>query len=462
MLCVSITASTPDEIFSSDLSSADCVEVRLDSLKNPMQSLEISWSKLPIPVIASCRRRDRGGRFDGTPADERRILSAAAQNGAAYVEMDYRDFQSIEGVRCIASYNDFNETPDDVAGLLSRICSGPAQIAKLATTVQSWSDNRRLLELFSREWPKPVIVVGMGHTGELTRIIGPSRGSFLTYAETNQITAREMVETYHFRNIRRTTKLIGVLGKDVRHSRSPIIHNRAFNAMNLDFVYVRFPAADVRDFFENARAIGIKGCSITIPHKIAALPYLDEISRDAQAVGAVNTVSERDGRFHGENTDVHGVRAALASMNFSPEGRRAVILGAGGAARAAAAALRKAARVTVLSRSGKPQSGWPQNVQFDSLSNIRAHSGDLLINATPVGMEPASDASLIKGKIPADIVLDMVYTPAKTRLLSEAETQGKTIISGTTMFLAQAQRQFEIWTGCSDASHLFTAEQLRS
>ena len=345
----------------------DCVEVRLDGLQNPMQSLDISWSKLPIPVIATCRRRDRGGRFDGTPADERRILSAAAQNGAAYVEMDYRDFQSIEGVTCIASYNDFNETPEDLAGLLSRICSGPAQIAKLATTVQSWSDNRRLLELFSRAWPKPVIVVGMGPTGELTRIIGPSRGSFLTYAETNQITAREMVETYHFRNIRRTTKLIGVLGKDVRHSRSPLIHNRAFNAMNLDFVYVRFPAADVRDFFENARAIGIKGCSITIPHKIAALPYLDEISRDAQAVGAVNTVSERDGKFYGDN-DVQGVRGRVGQREFFPGGPPRINFSARAEQREPPRPRsRKATRVTVLSRSGQAQSGWPENVQFDSL-----------------------------------------------------------------------------------------------
>jgi len=460
MLCVSITASTPDDIFSYDLSCADCVEVRLDCLKNPLQSLDISWSRLPVPVIATCRSRDRGGRFDGTPADQRRILSAAAHNGAAYVEMDYRDFHLMEGATCIASCEDFDRTPDDVGGLLSRICSTPSQIAKLATTVQSWADNRRLLDLLSRAWPKPVIVVGMGHTGEVTRIIGPSRGSFLTYAEPDQITAREIVETYHFRNIRRTTKLIGVLGKDVRHSRSPIIHNRAFNAMHLDFVYVRFPAADVRDFFENARAIGIKGCSITIPHKVSALPYLDEVSRDAQAVGAVNTVSDRDGKFHGDNTDVHGVRAALASAHLRPEGRRAVILGAGGAARAAAAALRKAERVVVLSRSSKVQSGWPENVAFDALSNIGRYPSDLLINATPVGMSPAADASLIDGRIPADIVFDMVYTPAKTRLLANAEAQGKTIISGTVMFLAQAQRQFEIWTGCSDASHLFTAEQL--
>jgi shikimate 5-dehydrogenase len=139
-----------------------------------------------------------------------------------------------------------------------------------------------------------------------------------------------------------------------------------------------------------------------------------------------------------------------------------VILGAGGAARAAAAALRKAERVIVLSRAGKVQSGWPENVEFDSLTNIGAHSSDLLINATPVGMNPASDASLIEGRIPAEIVFDMVYTPAKTRLLSDAVAQGKTIVSGTVMFLAQAQRQFEIWTGRSDASNLYTAEQLTS
>src|SRR5262245_32435202 len=115
MLCVSITASTPDDIFSFDLSSADCVEVQLDYLKNPMQAVETSWSRLPIPVIATCRRRDRGGRFDGTVNDERRILTAAAQNGAAYIEMDYRDFQPVQGATGIASYQDFDRTPAHVA-----------------------------------------------------------------------------------------------------------------------------------------------------------------------------------------------------------------------------------------------------------------------------------------------------------------------------------------------------------
>src|SRR5262245_45136557 len=146
MLCVSIIASTPEDIFSVDLNSADCAEVRLDCLENPMQSLDMSWSKLPLPVIATCRRRDRGGQFDGTVDDERRILSVAAQNGAAYIDMDYRDFHADQGATGIASYHDLNETPEDLTGLLDTICRGPAQIAKLATRVRSWSDNRRLLE----------------------------------------------------------------------------------------------------------------------------------------------------------------------------------------------------------------------------------------------------------------------------------------------------------------------------
>src|SRR5262245_4607382 len=133
MLCVSITASTTEGIFSSDLSFADCAEVRLDYLKDPMQSLEISWSKLRKPVIATCRRRDRGGRFDGSAQDERRILAAAAQNGAAYIEMDYRDVQDLPDATCIASYHDVNETPEDLSGLLANICSSPAPIAKLVT-----------------------------------------------------------------------------------------------------------------------------------------------------------------------------------------------------------------------------------------------------------------------------------------------------------------------------------------
>jgi len=443
MLCVTLTPGSIEEVFSSDLSGADCVEVRLDYLKNPRQSLDVSWTKLGIPMIATCRREERGGRFRGLLQDEVAILEAAARNGASFADMDYRDARPIAGTRIIASYHNFERTPSDIEQHLGGAAAAPAHIAKIATTVRSWDDNRRLLQILSRPWPRPVIVVGMGELGQITRIVGPSRGSFLTYATTRQpsgepsaagqISAREMLDVLRFRHIRRSTTLTGVLGNPVEYSLSPQIHNHAFAAAGLDFVYLRFPATDVADFFQNADAIGIHGISITIPHKIAAIPFMSALTPAARNVGAVNTAVRTDDGWLGDNTDVYGVHAAFASVGFSATDKSIVILGKGGAARAAVAATRSAKSVVLMSRA--------------DMRDVQRHACDLLINATPVGMYPFEDSSPLDGPIPGGVVFDMVYNPPMTKLLRTAASQGKKIISGTTMFVAQAARQFEIWTG---------------
>jgi 3-dehydroquinate dehydratase/shikimate dehydrogenase len=448
LLCVPLTPRTLDEVFSADLSGADCVEVRLDYLTNPQDSVQARWDKLPIPVVATCRGKARGGQFGGSVQEEIRILQYAVENGAKFVDIDFRLAKPFPGAQVITSFHDFEETPDDLDSLLERVCASPGDIAKLATMARSWSDNRRLLDLFSRKWPKPLIVVGMGEIGQMTRVVGPSRGSFLTYAGLSanasapgQLTLREMNDVYHFRDVQPSTKLVGIVGNPVGHSLSPDIHNRAFRLLDLNFVYLKLHTSEVKDFFDNARAIGICGFSVTIPHKTAVMPFLDEISDEAKRVGAVNTVVSRDGKWVGDNTDVHGVKAALASVAFNPEGKTVVILGAGGAAKAAVAALEGAKDIKVLSRKEVPEA--PR------------YPCDLLINATPVGMFPYVDATPLRGRIHANVVLDMVYNPPITSLLRSARDQGKTAIQGTTMFLAQAARQFELWTGHRAPSEIF-------
>src|SRR5262249_5870643 len=287
---------------------------------------------------------------------------------------------------------------------MDKVCTSPGQIAKLATTLASWEDNRRLLNVLSRRWPKPVIVAGMGDIGQITRVIGPARGSLLTYAgltanasAPGQLTIREMNDVYRFRRAGIATKLIGIIGYPVGHSLSPNIHNRAFELLNLDFIYLKFPAPDVRDFLDNAREIGIYGFSVTIPHKSAVIPFLDEVTPEAHEAGAVNTVSSRYGKWVGDNTDIYGVKAALASVGFDPDDKTVTILGAGGAAKAAVAALKTAKCVDVVPRRG--------------IADGSIRRCDLLINATPVGMFPMIDSTPIQGPIPADVVLDMVYNP---------------------------------------------------
>jgi len=448
-LCVSLTPETLDDVFTADISRADCVEVRLDYLKNPQESTTARWDRLPLPVIATCRGKDRGGLFTGSIEEETRILDDAAKNGARFIDIDYRFVKKFGNAEVIASYHDFTETPVDLDSIIGRACATSADIAKVATYVNSWADNRRLLDLLARDRQKPIIVIGMGEIGQITRVVGMSRGSFLTYAATDraaapgQLDLREMLDVYRVHRIRRDTKLLGVLGNPVRHSLSPVLHNRAFNALDLNFAYLKLPATDLRDFFDSTSAIGIEGFSVTIPHKTAVIDFLNAESLEALEAGAVNTLYRRNGKWFGENTDVQGVRAALASASFNPIGKTIVIMGAGGAAKAAQAALRRAKSVTVLTRR-----------QLAEASDI---SCDLLINATPIGMWPNVDESPIEGPISANAVFDMVYNPPVTRFLRSAADQGKTVIQGTAMFLAQAARQFEIWTGHPAPAEIFEA-----
>jgi 3-dehydroquinate dehydratase/shikimate dehydrogenase len=438
-LCVSLTGETLQDVFASDVSGVDCVEVRLDYLKNPQESLTARWDRFPVPVIATCRGKERGGLFDGSIEDEIRILESAARNGARWVDIDYRYARPVPPAEVISSYHNFEETPADLETIVAQIFASNGQIAKIATQVNSWADNRRLLALLDQDNPKPLIVAGMGDIGQITRIVGPARGSFLSYAASNrqaapgQLSVKEMLETYKFRRIGRATQLIGILGMPVGHSLSPLLHNRAFAASNLDFAYVKLPAPDLQDFAANAKAVGLRGFSVTIPHKVAVMSYLSRITPAATAVGAVNTVSEDNGDWAGDNTDVHGVEAALKSVGFDARGKKVVIMGRGGGAKAAVAAVQGAREVSVLSRA--------------DIAEAARTPCDLLVNATPVGMYPNVEASPLEGNIPAEVVFDMVYNPATTALLRQAAAQNKKTVSGTAMFLAQAARQFEIWTG---------------
>ena len=451
-VCISLTPKAVAEVVASATDGADCVEVRLDYLDDPEASREIRWGDLPVPAIATCRGRAEGGLFGGSRDDQLRILEQAVRNGARWVDVDYRFARQFSSAGVISSYHDFNSTPEDLRGLLDAVCQSPASVAKIATSVRTWSDNRRLLDLLDEPWPRPVIVIGMGALGQITRIVGPCRGSALTYASVGQPSApgqlglQELLDTYRFREIAPSTRLIGIVGNPVGHSRSPALHNKAFQVTGLDYVYMKFPVESVDDFFRNAERIGIEGFSVTIPHKVEVMRYLDDVTPEASAVGAVNTVYRDEGRWKGDNTDVYGVREAL--KGFDVRGKKVIVLGTGGAARAAVAALESAESVTVLSRTMEARTlDWSRPVNVDRLENYSGHEEDLLVNATPVGMTPDIDAMPIRGTIHADLVFDMIYSPGQTHLLSEATRQGKQVVTGTEMFVSQAARQFEIWTG---------------
>jgi shikimate dehydrogenase len=258
------------------------------------------------------------------------------------------------------------------------------------------------------------------------------------------------------------TALVGLLGWPVHHSISPAMQNAAFRALNLDWAYLPLavPPESLRDALTGLKALGFRGANVTIPHKEQAILGLDEITPEARSLGAVNTLVVSDGKLVGHNTDVAGFLAALDNAGCSP--RRAVVLGAGGAARAAVfALLSRGATVTVANRSPQRAQGLVNTLSAPSLQadtcpldtmGLRdaLSRADLLVNATPVGMWPATGATPLPSDIglhPGLTVMDLIYNPLETLLLRQARQPGAMVINGMDMLIHQGAIAFRLWTG---------------
>ncbi|WP_447978697.1 shikimate dehydrogenase [Candidatus Nitrospira bockiana] len=260
------------------------------------------------------------------------------------------------------------------------------------------------------------------------------------------------------------TKLCGVIGNPVAHSLSPAIHNAAFQHLGLNFVYLAFPVENLGDAIRGIRALGnVRGLSITIPHKIAVTAHLDEIEPTARHIGSVNTIVVEDGTLIGYNTDASGALRALTDARVPLDGRRVLMLGSGGAARAIAFALAtgsKVAHLTILGIDEAERQGLAGDLRSKTgLSVDEAPLGDpalrdaiprsqLMIHCTPVGMAPHVGDTCVPAPLlhPGLAVMDIVYNPLETRLLAEARQAGCMTIRGLEMFLHQAVAQFELWT----------------
>ena len=268
-------------------------------------------------------------------------------------------------------------------------------------------------------------------------------------------------------DINTATQFCGVIGNPIEHSLSPAIHNAAFQKLALNFVYLAWKVESIGDAVRGLRALGnFRGASVTIPHKVAVLPFLDEVDTTARHIGAVNTIVAEEGQLLGMNTDATGALRALREGNAPLKGASVVIVGSGGAARAIAFALAAEAEVRRLHLLGievderrnlatdlRDKTG--VSVEEDDLDEGRLKNAlpeaGVLIHCTPVGMAPKIGRSCIPPKFLHRelIVMDVVYNPRETHLLIEARTAGCRTISGLEMFLYQAVAQFERWTGQS-------------
>jgi 3-dehydroquinate dehydratase/shikimate dehydrogenase len=453
------------------------VEFRLDFLRSDRErTMLLKWiaerrrRKRNSPVlIATCRTRRGGGRFQGSAQAEIEILRQAAQAGCEWCDVAIETAeqlsrrtltQALRPARLLISAHDFRGLPRRLASLPEELGRHGAGAVKIAANCRTWAEVARLLELAKKR--HDVVAIPMGDMGDAARVLALRQGSALAYAALDrtmapgQITLPAMRGVYRLERrfggagLSRKTRVYGVIGDPIGHSLSPHMHNAAFADQRLNAVYLPFRVRDLRDFIDAVRSFGISGFSVTIPHKESILRYLDACDPLARRIGAVNTVVVTKGhRLHGYNTDYAGVlRAVARSVPLAKS--RVLLLGAGGSARAAAFALAKVgADVSIWARRALRARGLARAVggQAVSRSALRRERFDALVNCTPVGMYPGGGSPLEASEVNAAVVMDLIYRPRETELLRQAKARGSAIISGVEMFLEQGAAQFELWTG---------------
>ncbi len=481
---------------------ADIVELRLDCLAE--NERETTTSSLPgclnsagAPTILTLRSAEQGGHTSADHEARRRFWSSLHNlpgNCLIDLELDLVvDFAAgephaeswIDWSRVICSHHDFNGVPVNLDRIYERMAATSARVLKIAVQADDATDCLPIFGLLARAQRegREMIAIAMGQAGIMTRILGPSRGSFLTYGSLDdqsataegQLTARQFREVYRIDQIDSQTEIIGLMGKPVGHSLSPHIHNAAFAAGQVNAVYIPFEVRDANQFLRRmaqprSREIDwkLRGLSVTAPHKSIVLNHLDWIDPAAKEIGAVNTILIREEELHGYNTDAAGFIEPLRRKLGSLKDARCAIIGAGGAARAALWALRNAgAQVALFVRD--PDKARPVSEEFEidsyPLSSASFSGFDILVNATPLGArgdrehDTAATADQFRG---VRLAYDLVYNPMETRFLHEARAAGSETLGGIEMLLAQAVEQFKLWTGNDPDVEVMRSAALRA
>ncbi|HXX94852.1 MAG TPA: shikimate dehydrogenase [Planctomycetota bacterium] len=468
MICAVIRCETPEEALAemgeARRQGADLCELRADYLKEP--EVGPILARKPLPVLVTVRPKWEGGMYAGDEATRMGLLEDACLHGADYVDVEFRAYKDFNRrqAKLVVSYHDFERIPDDLEATARKMAMLEPFLVKVACMARGAADLARLTEL-QKTFPSPSAVIAMGEFGQPLRILHAKYGGWLTFASVRagaetaqgQLTIEDLVRLYQAKTIDDATEVYGVIGDPVAHSKSPILFNDLFKRLGMNARYVRIRVDDVRQVRALVGALGIRGLSVTIPHKQGVLGSLDEADEVARGVGAANTVTVRDGRLSGSNTDLPAAlealkEAAVRKWSHGVYGMRALVLGAGGVSRAIAWGLkREAARIVIANRTFERGKALAEElgvecVRWDDLLGARAQ---IVVNGTSVGMAPQEKESPVAaGFFKKEMVaMDTVYTPRRTVFLRDAEAAGAATVDGVEMFLRQANHQFRIWTG---------------
>jgi 3-dehydroquinate dehydratase/shikimate dehydrogenase len=462
------TAAEMADLVRAGLRETPTIELRLDWLRSDSErSRFLFWLKTRRPrgatFLATCRRRAGGGKLPGGIQAELHWLNQARDAGCSWCDLEIETLRDLPGKslselglppHILLSLHDFQRVPLRLRRL-EPAAHPEVDALKIAAQARTFGDGLRLLRLARRS--RDLVAVPMGQVGLPARILALREGSALAYAPIGEATAPGQVSLhalkrlYRAHELTRRTRVYGVIGDPVGHSLSPLLHNTGFIARKIDAVYLPFLVKDLRDFLKAVPEFGIRGFSVTIPHKQSILKHLQEIDPLAAEIGAVNTVVvRRDGSLFGCNTDYIGILRAL-EKKLRLSGSRVLIFGAGGVARAAAFALARAgAHVGICARREESARELAKAVGGEVVPRriLKGETFDAILNATPIGMHPYDRISpLSASELNCRVVMDLINRPHMTQLLKLAARKGIVTVSGVEMFIPQGVAQWELWTG---------------
>lgn len=477
LICVSVCSETADE-FNKKVESAsevaDLIELRFDCLdKNQIEEV---WKARASSKqeISTFRPKEQGGKRDLSFQEREDFWTSGNFTEWADWELELFELKvSFFSRFSICSHHDFNGVPEKLNVIYDRMNATNADVLKIAVQANDATDGLAVMKLLERAKAdnKNFIPIAMGESGVWTRILGLSRGAFMTFASLDetgatapgQLTVQEMIDVYRVKELDENTEIYGLVAESVTHSVSPQMHNAAFKFHNLNAVYVPFAVKNLEEFMRRmvnpkTREIDwkLRGLSVTNPHKVEIMKYLDFVDETAQKIGAVNTVKiTESGELRGFNTDAQGFIEPLKNTYGDIKNCKVAILGAGGAARACVYALKQeGAEVTIFARNLEKAEALATefDVAFAQLDEeVDFKPFNILVNATPLGTKKGG----LENEAPAKTVqlgglkllYDLVYNPQTTKLMREAQAVFVPTLGGLSMLVAQAMIQQKIWTG---------------
>ncbi len=489
-VCVPVAVATPEELIARAhelVVEQPFLEFRLDALDQPAAAISLVRDFLAehpeAVVIATCRSQAAGGGFRGSPGEEVALLRDAAGAGCQIVDLSLETVEALthehrirqidalrgHGAALLISYHD-PKTTRSLEALFHRIERHGPDFIKIVSTARRLAHNLAMLRLLVRYSDRAnMVAICMGERGLLSRVLGPRSGSIFTFAAASedqatapgQLTAGALRDIYRLEQIDGSTRVYGVVGNPIRQSMSPLMLNAAFRKESVNAVLLPLRAASpsagdparepIADLLKVVREIPLHGLSVTMPLKQSIISQLEKTDPLSGRIGACNTVvRSQEGKLYGFNTDVAGIVHPL-EKRLRLKGANILVLGAGGAARAAVFGLvDRGATVSILNRTPETahrlarQSG----ARVQRRDQLRKQKFDVIVNATSLGMRGhAPGPALEADELNARLVYELVYNPIETPLVRLARSKGLPVIPGLEMFVHQGARQFEIWTG---------------